>query len=292
MAKLNACLLVAYIANTVITFGSQLGWFGATNQQQSLKYQTLVTPAGFAFAIWGPIFLLQGAFSIVQLLPKFRSDPAVTAGGYYYVAACVAQAGWTVAFSQDVIWLSLVCMLLILASLALLCRSLVRVATEQPPDAMRYTLLYAPFLLHFGWICAAATVNASVVAVKYAPTSHELHLGVAIASLALLPLPALYNPLTSAGAPPTADPLYTSAIAWAIFGVSRELTKSPLEGKDLPNWCPPLVSHALSGVALGLAALLGVVVVARAGATLVKKARRALTGAAISDEAFLSVEGK
>ena len=115
LTRLNVVNLLAYVFNVAITWGSQLGWFGATNSQQSLKYQTLVTPIGFAFAIWGPIFLLQALFAVVQFVPQYRSDKSVVSGvAYWYAAVCAAQAGWTVAFAQDVVWLSMCFMLLIL----------------------------------------------------------------------------------------------------------------------------------------------------------------------------------
>jgi len=102
LTALNGINVATYLANTAVTYGSQLGWFGPTNSQQSLKYQTLVTPVGYAFAIWGPIFVLQALFTFAQLLPSYRADPEVQQGvGYWYTAACVAQFGWTVSFAQD-----------------------------------------------------------------------------------------------------------------------------------------------------------------------------------------------
>ena len=58
-------------------------------------------------------------------------------------------------------WLSMIFMLLILCSLGALLHSLGRVAHEAiganslPRLRFRYTLLHAPFLMHFGWITAA-----------------------------------------------------------------------------------------------------------------------------------------
>ena len=66
------------------------GIFGPTNTQLSAKYQTLVTPAGWAFAIWGPIFIWEGIFAIVQMLPRFRSNPIIQDGIAYWWVARVA----------------------------------------------------------------------------------------------------------------------------------------------------------------------------------------------------------
>ena len=110
--------------------------------------------------------------------------------------------------------------------------------------------------------------------VKYRKDDHALQLGGAIATIALLVLPGLYNPVTSATFP--ADPLYSRVLVWAFFGVHKELAKAPLEG-GLSEWCPALVSSALSGVAALMAAgLLATVLVRLLG--------RAIMPAKESDE--------
>jgi hypothetical protein len=236
LTALNAINVATYLVNTAVTYGSQLGWFGPTNSQQSLKYQTLITPVGFAFAIWGPIFVLQALFTFAQLLPGYRADPEVQQGvGYWYTAACVAQFGWTVSFAQDAVWLSMVFMLLILYSLGALLHSLGRIAHEAtlPRLRLRYTVLHAPFLMHFGWITAATFVNINVCIVKYAAADTQLQLGAAVASIALLLLPGLWNPPTlSAGLARTAsaDPLYSLVLVWAFYGVHSEHATGRVRG--------------------------------------------------------------
>ena len=87
ISRLNVVNILTYLLNVAVTWGSQLGWFGATNKQQSLKYQTLATPIGFSFAIWGPIFILQAIFAVVQLMPQYRSEPVVVDGvAYWYLS--------------------------------------------------------------------------------------------------------------------------------------------------------------------------------------------------------------
>ena len=275
VTRLNVVNLLAYVLNVAITWGSQLGWFGATNAQQSLKYQTLVTPIGFAFAIWGPIFMLQALFAVVQFVPNYRGDKSVQSGvAYWYVAVCAAQAGWTVAFAQDVVWLSMVFMLLILGCLCALCHSVVRV--DEPASAetawnvaWRYLCFRAPFLMHLGWITAASFVNFNACLVKYAAADTELQLVVAIATIALLLLPGLVNPATTTLSG-SADPLYSLVLVWAFFGVHKELSKPELEG-HLTTWVPQLVQHALAGVAALMAGGLLVVVLARLAVRLYRR---------------------
>jgi len=247
----NVITVIAFIANTVVTYLSQTGIFGYTNSELSRKYQTLVTPIGYAFAIWGPIFILEGAFTVAQCVPRLHASPDVRGVGFWFAGVCVAQVGWTLAFSNDVVWLSLLLMLCIWVLLASTLYSHLCAVDKEPPAAWRFALFRLPFLLHFGWITAASFVNINVVLVAYGGGKHTLLLGAAIVSLALLLLLGVYNPATSTAF--GADPVYTLVIAWALFGVGNEL-KTPED--SLTAWCPPLVIDALSGVSTMLAAVL------------------------------------
>ena len=72
---LNYLNLIGYIINVFFTF-LLVPVFGIPdNAELSEKYQTILTPAGYAFAIWGVIFVAEGIFAIAQMFPKFRSDP-------------------------------------------------------------------------------------------------------------------------------------------------------------------------------------------------------------------------
>jgi hypothetical protein len=54
----------------------------------SETYPTLFTPAGWAFSIWGVIFLLEGAFSLYQLTPAVRGTALVQKGIGCVVMSC------------------------------------------------------------------------------------------------------------------------------------------------------------------------------------------------------------
>ena len=52
-------ILMSYAVGATDYFGKHYG--AKSNKQISEKNMLLVTPADWAFAIWGPIFLLEGA---------------------------------------------------------------------------------------------------------------------------------------------------------------------------------------------------------------------------------------
>jgi hypothetical protein len=153
--------LAAFIVNFGVTYGSLTGAFGATNTALSKKYQTLVTPAGWAFSIWGPIFIWEGIFAVCQMLPTLRGNALVQRITIWWSVACAFQVLWSVVFAQEAIMLALLCMLGILGSLLGLNWT---ADVGESMTAKEFCLLRAPFSLHLGWIVAASAVNASVLA--------------------------------------------------------------------------------------------------------------------------------
>ncbi|CAJ1951240.1 unnamed protein product [Cylindrotheca closterium] len=165
LQKLNYANVVAYILNTLVTYGVGVSGRFPTNGELSAKYQTLVTPAGFAFAIWGIIFTAELIWCTVQLLPRYRSKAVVLQGvGFNYVYACLAQVSWTLCFTTEYIALSLISMVSILIPLVLIVNKTSKISNDNISD---YWLLKFPFEIHAGWIMAATLVNTNVFLVAY-----------------------------------------------------------------------------------------------------------------------------
>jgi hypothetical protein len=218
----------AFVANLGITYLSLTGIFGETNTDLSEKYQTLVTPAGFAFAIWGLIFTWEGVWSVAQLLPRYCQFAAVRVAAPWWWAACLFQVAWTVAFAQESIPLSLCFMLCILASLL----GIVLSVDQQKLSLVEYLLLRAPFALHLGWIIAASNVNLNVVA-DWAEASPGALLGLGIASLVAVVAIATFF---TCGVK-TSEPIVCMVAAWALFGIGTELG-NPVNLNDPSRYNP------------------------------------------------------
>lgn len=94
------------------------------------------------------IFLLQAIFAVIQFLPRFRATPMVQQGvSYYYCAVSLFQVGWTFSFAYEVLWLSLLFMLLIWISLCSLLYS--QYYTKSDGSLWEFWLLRFPFALHW-----------------------------------------------------------------------------------------------------------------------------------------------
>jgi len=216
---LNYLNLVAYIVNVAVTYGlGLLGLFGAsTNGELSEKYQTLVTPVGWAFAIWSIIFISQLIFVIVQFLSAFRSSPLVQDGvKWYYIGVCLAQAAWTLTFSFEFIVGSAVAMLTILAFLVTTVVS--QYKAVESVSQRDFWLLKFPFSIHCGWIVAASFVNINVVLVYYELES-SIQLFAAIASL----VGVLAAAVVALKVPKTPEYVIPLVLVWATAGIAVEL---------------------------------------------------------------------
>jgi hypothetical protein len=205
---------VAYLVNVIVTYVSLTGIFGATNTELSNKYQTLVTPSGWAFSIWGPIFLWEAVFVIAQFLPAFRQSQVVLRVSPWWWSLCLVQCAWTLAFAQEQITVSLVFMLSILGSLL----GISWKTNTLTMTVKEYFLLRAPFSLQLGWIIAASVVNINVQA-DAAEASQQWLLALAVLSnAAVLAIVALFT-----FAVKTPDPIVGFVAAWAFLGIYTEL---------------------------------------------------------------------
>ena len=85
---------------------------------------TLIAPAGPAFAIWTPIYLGLAGFTVFQWLPTQTAEPRHRAVGWLAAASMVLNAAWLLVTQQDWIWVSVVVMAALVATLGLLVRRL------------------------------------------------------------------------------------------------------------------------------------------------------------------------
>ena len=218
----------AYLLNALETFG--YGPFSShfsvdqNNATISDKYQTIITPFGFAFSIWGLIFLMQAIFCIICAFggEEYRSHPLVVDGVYYYyLLACLAQTAWSPAFTYELMPLSAVfmgCILIPLIVIAVKQNSAKNKAIQSKQHGVEffrgkyYWLLQFPFELHLGWIIAAFALNVNVVLVadKASSTVQVIAAAVSLGVLGCTSLLCLFKVET---------PIYCIplVISWASF---------------------------------------------------------------------------
>ncbi|NJL43276.1 MAG: tryptophan-rich sensory protein [Pseudanabaena sp. SU_2_4] len=119
----------------------------------------LITPANYAFSIWGVIYIGLIAYSIYQFLPAQRRNPTLQRVNLLLIAACIAQIAWIYLFTLRFFDLSIMAMLAILLPLiqAYLLLGIGRVRVKQSQK----WLVHIPFSIYLAWISVATIVNVA-----------------------------------------------------------------------------------------------------------------------------------
>ena len=125
------------------------------------KFPVPVTPAGWAFSVWGIIYTGLIAYTIYQALPAQRSNPRLRRIGYWYLLGCVANIAWLFLWVNEQITLSLVAMVVLLLSLIIL--YLRADMNRTNIDRAERWCVNIPFGIYMGWITVATIVNVTVV---------------------------------------------------------------------------------------------------------------------------------
>ena len=169
-------------ATIAVSYGSNTGILdGHTMAELSARYPTLVTPAPYAFSIWGLIYLsLIGSVGYSARAafqrrddPAFRKrgdlafqrreDPALRIGGWFLVT-CVANCCWVLAWLYGHTGLSVLLMMLLLGALL---RIIVLTDMElTDPLWPEIVFVWWPFCLYTGWITVAILANIAAWLVK------------------------------------------------------------------------------------------------------------------------------
>ncbi len=125
--------------------------------EQSADTQTLITPAGWAFAIWGPLYLGTIIFAVYQLLPRHRDSALVRRIGWHFALAVLGNALW-VTYTQ-LFSLGFPSVLIIVFTLVNLL-AILRVFASTPAFSLSERLaVVLPLSALAGWLTAATIVN-------------------------------------------------------------------------------------------------------------------------------------
>ena len=118
----------------------------------------LITPANYAFAVWGIIYLGLISFGIYQALPAQRSNPLLRKIGYKIAIASLSQIVWVICFLYRQYAFSFVAMLGILFSLigAYLSLPFPRTTRQQK------WLIRMPISIYLSWIVLATILNGAI----------------------------------------------------------------------------------------------------------------------------------
>lgn len=162
MNQVNSRLLAfgAMLVLLALYFATQYGYFGANPVGQSGQDNNpLIIPAGYAFAIWGPIYLSIIVFPIYQLIKKRDGDDRWIPIRQWYALNVVANGLWLVAASYDWVWVTVGIIVVMLYSLFRIRQLLWEMESSDSP--MNYWAEQLVFSLYFAWVTLATALNVA-----------------------------------------------------------------------------------------------------------------------------------
>ena len=222
-------VLLLSLAMPVVSWFSQQQAFGPTNGELSDRYPTLVVAAGYAFMVWGLIFLLDVLFGFWQLSPK-RGMQGGSVDRIRLPAALgfALTALWMPVFSQQLYWLAL---LVIWSALACLVLCALRLSRDPSPEPGQSWFAWLPLSLHAGWLSLAAFLNTAQVIVAYEllPTDNMLGWSIVLFAMAALFLLTLNQRMHG-------NVALVAAATWALVAVYVKQSASTLAGSDTAAW--------------------------------------------------------
>ena len=159
---------------TVVTnvLANTLPIAGRTTGDISDGFASVVTPAGYVFAIWGLIYLGLVGYAVWQALPAQAGNPTARAIAWPVVVGHLANTLWIIAWHNLAFGLSLLLMLVLLASLMVVYVRLrevsgsatgaVRGSRSVGPSGVERVLAHGTFSVYLGWITVATVANVTI----------------------------------------------------------------------------------------------------------------------------------
>lgn len=136
---------------------------GKTIGEISAKYDTLFTPAGYAFSIWGLIYLAVFAFTVFQWSALLRKTNSwvIDQTGIWFIVANLANIAWLFLWLNEALVWSLVAMLILLSALIAMMFRLKMETWDAPLRILAF--VWWPWAIYLGWIVVATVANTAAV---------------------------------------------------------------------------------------------------------------------------------
>ncbi|WP_179343964.1 tryptophan-rich sensory protein [Winogradskyella ursingii] len=157
---LISTIFINYLSNTGALNNTTIG-------EVSDNYNSLFTPSGYTFAIWGLIYLMLFAFAVYQgrsLFVKVKNDDFVLRTGWWFVLSCVFNSAWVFAWIYGYTGISCIFIFLLLLSLLKIVMNNRMEFDDEPFPVIAF--LWWPFVVYSGWVTVASIANVSTYLVK------------------------------------------------------------------------------------------------------------------------------
>ncbi|WP_029033876.1 tryptophan-rich sensory protein [Salinimicrobium terrae] len=151
--------IIAFLLMVTVNYFSNTGAInGETMASVSAEYENLFTPAGYAFSIWGLIYLGLAGFMIFQAASS-RGKKTAERVGWWFVITCALNISWIFAWLNYLTGLSVILMVLLLLSLIMIIFKTRMELDDEPLKVIAF--VWWPFSFYSGWINVALIANTA-----------------------------------------------------------------------------------------------------------------------------------
>lgn len=157
---LVSTIVINYLSNTGIMNNTTIG-------EISNEYNSLFTPAGYTFAIWGIIYLMLIGFVVYQgrgLFVADNNDDFILKTGWWFILSCVFNSLWVFAWIYGYTGWSCVFIFMLLVSLFKIVVNNRMELDDEPFPIIVF--VWWPFVFYSGWVTVASIANVSTYLVK------------------------------------------------------------------------------------------------------------------------------
>ena len=158
---INFVAIVAAFGTNVAANLAPINGLNIGEISNTLFQDVLITPANYAFAIWGVIYLGLFSFAIYQVLPNQRQNPHLRQVGYFLAGSSLAQIVWVFCFLSRWFLLSNIAMLGILLPLIVIAQRL-GIGKKRLSRTDKW-FIQVPLSIYLAWISVATIVNTAIV---------------------------------------------------------------------------------------------------------------------------------
>jgi translocator protein len=208
-----ATLIVNGLSNTTLIGGK-------TTAEVSNSYPTLITPAGYVFAIWGIIYILLGVFLVYQALPSQKDKPFQKQVSVLFILTSVFNIVWLFFWQNELLPVSVAVIIAFLASLIAI---YLRLNIGKPNVDLKEKLcVHVPFSVYLGWVTIATIANITVTLVSVGWDGFGLSLktwAIFVLAVALI--------LNLAVIATRKDVAYSFVFIWALIGIGINQAANP-----------------------------------------------------------------
>ena len=146
---LKIAVLVSVLAMFVVNIlANALPINGLTTAEISNSLAIYFVPAGYVFSIWGVIYLGIIIY-LISMFTRFTKDDMAIAP--YVIASSLANTAWIFMWHYKFLYISVIFMLIILASLIM-----IAIKLNKPEVSLAKKI---PFNIYLGWISVASIAN-------------------------------------------------------------------------------------------------------------------------------------